>query len=247
MASFDLKLGTAGWSIPSAVADRLPGPGSHLERYARVMNAAEINSSFHRPHRPATYRRWAEATPDAFRFSVKLPRTLTHDRRLADPQDDLDRFAGEIAGLGRKLAVVLVQLPPSLRLDAVVAGPFFEAVQARIAAPVVCEPRHADWFTPEADAWLAARRVARVAADPARHPGAETPGGWRGLAYHRLHGSPRMYYSAYAPEVLAELGLRLREAARRGPTWCIFDNTAGSAALPDALTVRTAAGDERPR
>lgn len=247
MASFDLRLGTAGWSIPSAVADRLPGPGAHLERYARVMNAAEINSSFHRPHRPATYQRWAASTPEAFRFSVKVPRMLTHDRRLADPDDGLDRFAGEIAGLGPKLAAALVQLPPSLGFDAVVAGSFVESLQSRIAAPVVCEPRHADWFTPEVDAWLAARRVARVAADPARHPDAGTPGGWRGLTYHRLHGSPRMYYSAYAPEALAELGLRLREEARHAPTWCIFDNTAGSAALPDALTVRTATGDERPR
>lgn len=246
MASHDVKLGTAGWSIPAAVADRLPGPGAHLERYARVMTAAEINSSFHRPHRRSTWERWAASTPDGFRFSVKLPRGLTHDQRLADPQPLLDRFAEEVAGLGAKLAVVLVQLPPSLKFDAAVAGPFFDAVQARLSAPVACEPRHADWFTPETDAWLAARRVARVAADPAKPPGADQPGGWRGLTYVRLHGSPRMYYSAYDPDWLAGLARRLREAAARAPTWCIFDNTAGSQALPDALTVRTALGDERP-
>ncbi|MGZ9099804.1 MAG: DUF72 domain-containing protein [Brevundimonas sp.] len=246
MASFELRIGTAGWSIPAAVADRLPGPGSHLERYARVMNAAEINSSFHRPHRRTTYERWAASTPDGFRFSVKVPRLLTHDRRLADPEAGLDRFADEIGGLGAKLAVILVQLPPSLKFDPDTAVAFFHALQARIAAPVACEPRHADWFTPETDAWLADRRIARVAADPAKQVGAENPGGWRGLTYFRLHGSPRVYYSAYSPEVLADTALRLSEEAARAPTWCIFDNTAGSAALPDALTVRTATGDERP-
>ncbi|MFN3930783.1 MAG: DUF72 domain-containing protein [Brevundimonas sp.] len=245
MASFDLRIGTAGWSLPAAVADRLPGAGAHLERYARVMNAAEINSSFHRPHRRTTYERWAESTPDAFRFSVKLPRLLTHGQRLADPDVILDRFCGEVGGLGPKLAVLLVQLPPSLKYDAATADAFFAAVRARIDVPVVCEPRHADWFTPAVDAWLADRRIARVAADPAKPAGAADPGGWRGLSYFRLHGSPRMYYSAYPPEVLADLALRLRRDADARPTWCILDNTAGSQALPDALTVMTAVGQER--
>ncbi|HZV84720.1 MAG TPA: DUF72 domain-containing protein [Brevundimonas sp.] len=245
MASCELRLGTAGWSIPAAVSERFQGSGSSLERYARVMNAAEINSSFHRPHRRTTYERWAASTPDDFRFSAKIPKLLTHDQRLATPEQGLDRFADEVAGLGDKLAVILVQLPPSLKFDAGVAGEFFGAVQSRIPAPVVCEPRHADWFSPEIDAWLAERRIARVAADPARHAGAADPGGWRGLSYSRLHGSPRIYYSAYSPDVLAELAARLCREATAAPTWCIFDNTAGSAALPDALTVRTATGDER--
>lgn len=245
MTAFDLRIGTAGWSIPAAVADRFPGPGAHLERYARVMNAAEINSSFHRPHRRTTYERWAASTPDDFRFSVKVPRLLTHDQRLADPDAVLDRFAGEVGGLGAKLAVVLVQLPPSLKFAAEVARAFFDALRERLDVPVACEPRHADWFAPDVDAWLTRRRIARVAADPAKPPGAESPGGWRGLTYVRLHGSPRMYYSAYSPEVLADTARRVREHAAAAPTWCIFDNTAGSAALPDALTVRAAAGDER--
>ncbi|HEY0103928.1 MAG TPA: DUF72 domain-containing protein [Brevundimonas sp.] len=245
MAPFDLRLGTAGWSIPAAVSDRFHGTGSSLERYAAVMNAAEINSSFHRPHRRTTYERWAASTPNDFRFSAKVPKVLTHDQRLATPEESVDRFANEVAGLGGKLAVILVQLPPSLNFDPAIAGAFFSALQARIPVPLVCEPRHADWFTPDADAWLADRRVARVAADPAKHPGAADPGGWRGLSYFRLHGSPRMYYSAYSPEVLAAAARRLREEAAKAPTWCVFDNTAGSAALPDALTVRTATGDER--
>lgn len=237
----DLRIGTAGWSIPRNVADRFPGEGTHLERYARIMRAAEINTAFYRPHKRQVYERWAASTPPDFRFAVKAPKVLTHDQRLGGPEAGLDRFAGEIAGLGDRLGVLLVQLPPSLIFDAEVAGGFFDAAAERINAPTACEPRHPSWFTPEVDDWLAERRVARVAADPAKVPQAAEPGGWRGLTYVRLHGSPRMYYSAYAPEVIEAWAERIRAA--EGPVWCIFDNTAGSAALGDALTTVAAVAD----
>ncbi len=237
----DLRIGTAGWSIPRAVADRFPGEGTHLHRYARVMRATEINTSFYRPHKRQVYERWAASTPPDFRFAVKAPKALTHDQRLADPTEGLERFAGEIAGLGERLGPLLVQLPPSLIFDAEVAGRFFDETAKRIEAPIVCEPRHPSWFTPEVDAWLAKRRIAGVAADPAKVPEAAEPGGWRGLTYIRLHGSPRVYYSAYPPDVIEVWAKRVRAAD--GPVWCIYDNTAGSAALGDALTTVAALAD----
>lgn len=244
--SAELRIGTAGWSIPSAEAGHFPGEGSHLERYARLFNAAEINSSFHRPHRLEIYRRWADAVPDGFRFSVKCPRTATHDRRLVDCGDLLDRFVGEVAGLGEKLGAVLVQLPPSLAFDPAIAETFFAELHRRIAVPVVCEPRHASWFGDEAQALLASLNVARVAADPARVAGAETPGGWAGLVYFRLHGSPRIYRSAYGPERCELIAAQLADATAAGaPAWCIFDNTGGNAAVGDALATVSAAERRR--
>jgi uncharacterized protein YecE (DUF72 family) len=228
-----IRIGTAGWSIPKQYADRFPGAGTHLERYARVMNAAEINSSFYRPHQHKTYERWADSTPASFRFAVKAPRQLTHTQRLREPEDGLDRFAGEVAGLGAKLGVVLVQLPPSLTFEASVAGDFFDALASRLSAPIVCEPRHKSWFAPEVDGWLAARKVARAAADPSPAPGADTPGGWPGLTYTRLHGSPRIYYSAYDTGALDGVAASLKQA--HGPAWCVFDNTAAFAAQGDAV------------
>lgn len=230
-----IRIGTAGWSIPRQYTERFPGAGPHLERYARVMNAAEINSSFHRSHKRPTYERWAASTPDDFRFAVKAPKEITHDSRLAGPAPALDRFAGEVGGLGKKLGAVLVQLPPNLKFDKAVAGRFFKMLATRIEAPAVCEPRHASWFTAQAEAWLKERRIARVAADPAPIPGASRPGGWRGLTYIRLHGSPRMYYSAYSAGFLGDVSSIV--ASETAPCWCIFDNTAASAALGDALAV----------
>jgi uncharacterized protein YecE (DUF72 family) len=230
------RIGTAGWSVPSIYLDKVPPGGSHLERYARHLNAVEINSSFHRPHRSSTYQRWAQATPDDFRFSVKLPKTISHDAGLIDYGASLGRFIEEIDGLGKKLGVLLIQLPPKSIFNADITHRFLNDLRARTGTAVALEPRHASWFTDEVGEWLTDRRVARVAADPARVPGAEYPGGWKGLAYYRWHGSPRMYYSDYDNAALSWLQDKLMENARSGaPTWCIFDNTTAGAALGNAL------------
>lgn len=178
----------------------------------------EINSSFHRPHRPATYARWSAAVPSSFRFSVKLPKTITHGLRLQETGGLLDAFLTEAAGLGDKLGCLLVQLPPSLGFDPAVAAGFFADLRARSAVSLACEPRHPDWLTPQADGLLRDLGVARVAADPARVPGAGEPGGWPGMTYYRLHGSPRIYYSAYSREDLAALASRVQADAESGRT-----------------------------
>lgn len=230
-------VGTAGWSIPRAVRDQFPADGSGLRRYAGVFSAVEINSTFYRPHRPETFVRWRESTPSRFRFSVKLPRALTHEARLQGCEAGLDTFLRQVGELEEKLGPLLVQLPPSLAFDAAVAGGFFGALRQRTAGPLVCEPRHASWFAAGAEALLAKHRVARAAAEPARHPGAMSPGGWPGLAYWRLHGSPRMYYSAYGDDELAALA-RAIGANPAGDRWCIFDNTTSGAAAANGLALK---------
>ncbi len=109
-----VRVGTAAWSIPKLHAQAFPEEGSHLERYGAVLNAVEINSSFYRPHQRSTYERWAGTVPDAFRFAVKVPKAITHERRLADTDALLDRFLSEVSGLGKRLGPLLVQLPPKL-------------------------------------------------------------------------------------------------------------------------------------
>ena len=236
----NIRIGCAGWSLPRAEQEHFPAEGSHLERYAAVFEAVEINSSFHRPHRPATYARWADAVPSAFRFSVKLPKTITHDHRLRDTGELIETFLSEAAGLGEKLGCFLVQLPPSLDFERETAADFFADLRSRTPVPLACEPRHPSWFTPEADDLLRDHQVARVAADPARVPEAAEPGGWRGLTYYRLHGSPDMYRSAYSEEYLASLAARLcEEVAAEKAVWCIFDNTTLGAATRNALDLRS--------
>jgi len=235
----EVRIGCAGWAIRREHSHRFAHVGTHLQRYATVFNCVEINSSFYGPHRHSTYERWADSVPDEFRFAVKLPKVITHELRLIGVASELEQFLGEIAGLAGKRGPVLVQLPPSFAFDSGTAQSFFTELRSRFDGDVVCEPRHETWFTRDVDSLLKAQRVARVAADPARVPVAGEPGGYDRLVYYRLHGSPRIYYSAYPNETLTEIGRMLEEKAAQGiVTWCIFDNTALGAATSDALAVR---------
>lgn len=229
-------IGCAGWTLPCAVQRAFASEGSHLRRYAGRLDACEINSSFYRPHGAATYRRWAGETPPGFRFCVKLPQAITHEQKLLGCDRLLEEFLAQARGLGDKLGCLLVQLPPSLAFDAGAARDFFEGLRRCWSGSVAIEPRHASWFSAQADTLLDAQRVARVLADPVRHPAGAWPGGWPGLVYLRLHGSPRMYYSAYEPELISTLARRIAQALRDAtPVWCVFDNTASGAAADNAL------------
>ncbi|MBN8809423.1 MAG: DUF72 domain-containing protein [Sphingomonas sp.] len=206
-----------------------------LARYATRFDAVEVNSSFYRPHLSKTYARWAASVPDDFRFAVKLPKAITHEARLVGGDALLAAFAAQTGWLGEKRGPILVQLPPSLAFDASVAATFFDTCRRHLGeAPIACEPRHAGWFADAADALLVAHRVARVAADPAPVPAAATAGGWRGLRYVRLHGSPHIYRSSYDDAAIDREVMAARAAS---DSWTIFDNTASGAATANALTM----------
>lgn len=231
MPPSNLIVGCAGWNVPRDDAPRFPAEGSHLERYAAVFDGVEINSSFYRPHQPKTYARWAACTPPHFRFAVKLPRTITHEARLKDVEPLVAQFAAEAGALGEKLGVVLVQLPPSLMLDAGAAGALFDLLRASFGCALACEARHATWFTEAATQLLTDAGITRVLADPVvGYEGPFVP--TAPLAYVRLHGSPRIYYSRYTPQQIADAYAWL---AQQQTAWCILDNTAAGASVPNAL------------
>ena len=154
MAARRIRVGCAGWSIGTPQRDLFDDGASMLARYATRFDVAEINSSFYRPHRRETWRRWAASVPAGFRFSAKLPRTISHELGLRGAGPALDQFLAEAGGLGRKLGALLLQLPPTLAFDARSASAFFRMLRRRTDIAVACEPRHASWFDARADALL---------------------------------------------------------------------------------------------
>jgi uncharacterized protein YecE (DUF72 family) len=104
--------------------------------------------------------------------------------------------------------------------------------------PVVCEPRHATWFSPSVTSLLDRYRVSRVAADPSPVPAEVVPAGWPGVAYFRLHGSPRKYWSRYDDNYIATLAETVLNIPSAEGVWCVFDNTASGAALENAWELR---------
>lgn len=234
----DIRVGTAGWSIPRASAHRFDTAGTHLQRYARWFRAAEINSSFHRPHAAATYAKWRDSTPPGFRFAVKMRRTVTHELKLENARRPLVEFLAQTEGLAEKRGPILVQLPPSLAFDVNVATAFFEVLRELYAGPLVCEPRHATWFSPQVASLLETYAVSRVAADPPAVPAAAVPAGCPRVIYYRLHGSPRTYWSKYDEASIATLARAVRSVPTVTEVWCVFDNTASGAAIENAWELR---------
>lgn len=234
-----LFVGTAGWSISKELDSLFPAVGTHLKRYASQLNAVEINSSFYRPHRKATYERWANSTPEGFRFSVKMPRAITHEKRFIDCGVELDAFLEEIAGLNEKLGVLLVQIPPGLKWDEKTSSDFFKDIRGRFSGRIALEARHSTWFEGEVESQLIEYRISRVGADPPIGNNGANPGGDLGLRYFRWHGSPRMYYSNYDDDQIRLFARKVATAQASKPStvWCIFDNTAANAALRNALSL----------
>ena len=238
----EIRIGCAGWSIPGEHRHFFGEHGSVLERYASRLDAVEINSSFYRPHQARTYARWAASVPEAFRFSVKVPKAITHEHALRGTSLLVDRFLGECLELGDKLGGLLVQLPPRLDFDARNANAFFGLLRRRLPdrVAIACEPRHPGWFAAKAIPVWSRHDVNRIAADPV--PVAGTDGGVPGNAgqwrYWRLHGSPRRYFSAYSQEFLAKLVPALKQAAKTTDVWVIFDNTAQGHAAADAIRLQ---------
>jgi uncharacterized protein YecE (DUF72 family) len=239
----NVRVGTSGWSVSHVVAPASRAGLSGLERYAEHFDSVEINSTFYRLPLAKTVDRWRDGTPDEFRFAVKLPRSITHEAGLIAAEAQTSEFCELVARLERKLGPLLVQLPPTLELDARTASRFFAHLARVSPGHVVLEPRHTSWFTPEAEQLLVDHGVARAAADPACCPLASQPGAAARPSYFRWHGSPRKYFSAYPPDAISAFAAQVlatkRARGARSEVYCFFDNTALGAAAINALSLKT--------
>lgn len=239
-------MGVAGWSVPKPLRRPECGDKTLLEQYAEIFRAVEINSSFYRRHRLATYERWSASVPDDFRFAVKIPRLITHEKHLVGCEDPIAAFMSDVCGLGGKLGALLVQLPPGALFEATAAHQFFRFLRGQTSVAIVCEARNPSWFEPEVDELYKELAVTRVYADPVPRGCEVRADGNSEFAYMRLHGSPRMYYSAYSAEYLEELRSKLAAQSKCGQVWCIFDNTASGAAWADARLLQELAFRDAP-
>jgi uncharacterized protein YecE (DUF72 family) len=239
-----IRVGVAGWSVPPSLRRREDAGQSLLEQYAGLFRAVEINSSFYRPHKLATYQNWSASVPPDFRFAVKVPKLITHEQRLIGCDEAILAFMNGVRGLGDKLGALLVQLPPSAVFNASVAREFFQTLRGQTSAAIVCEARNPSWFAPGAAPLFAELLISRVSADPVpqgcdlRVADDGEVAANSGVVYVRLHGSPRMYYSVYSPEYLEDLRATLAAQSVSREVWCIFDNTAAGAAWDNARSLQ---------
>ncbi|HEY1488337.1 MAG TPA: DUF72 domain-containing protein, partial [Micromonosporaceae bacterium] len=140
-------IGTSGWSYPHWNGVLYP-PGTpaaaRLDVYTRRFSTAELNASFYRWPRDATFAGWSQRLPPGFQLSVKASRGLTHARRLADPDRWLDRITAAWQALGDRRGVLLVQLAPGHERDDVRLDEFLARVPDWMRVAV--EFRHPSWL-----------------------------------------------------------------------------------------------------
>lgn len=237
-------IGTSGWSYRHwrgpFYPDSLP-QREWLRYYGERFNSVEINATYYRLQRPATFAAWAAAVPDGFRFAFKASRYLTHTRRLRDASDGLTRLLDTTPPLGKKRGPMLLQLPPDFPVDPQRLSDFLAA--GSVGLDVAVEFRDPVWFIPEVEAVLRSHGAGLVWSD---YPGAESPT-WNtaSFLYVRRHGVTGRYAGRYGRQRLHALAALLAGAGK--DSYCFFNNDAAGAAAQDALQlVELTAGKNAP-
>lgn len=173
----DWFLGTMGFSYkqwdgpfyPAGLAAR-----QQLPYYAERFNAVEMDSTFYGTPRTTAVQRWAQATPPGFRICPKVPRQITHERRLHDATAEFEQFVMTLRLLGDRLGPILIQLPPDFApAETAVLDAFLAQLPADLRFAV--EFRHRDWVRPATADLLRRRSVCWASADYIHLPHFVTP------------------------------------------------------------------------
>jgi uncharacterized protein YecE (DUF72 family) len=227
-------LGTSGWQYRDWRGRFYPerlAQARWLEHYAGQFATVESNNAFYRLPEPRTFAAWAARTPADFVMAVKASRFLTHYKRLRDPEEPVRRFLEHAGHLGAKLGPVLLQLPPSLRMDLGALRDTLQCFPPEVRVAV--EPRHESWFTDATRALLTTQGAALCLADsPSRRSPVWRTSGWSYLRFHEGTATPR---PCYAEEALARWAEALAGAwDREERVYVYFNNDSGCCAVRDA-------------
>jgi uncharacterized protein YecE (DUF72 family) len=166
--------------------------------------------------------------------------------KLQNVREPLVQFLAQTEELAEKKGPVLVQLPPSFRFEGSVVTGFLDILRDVYDGAIVCEPRHATWFSPTVASLFDRYEISRVAADPPPVPEAAVPAGSPRVAYFRLHGSPRTYWSRYGESYIESIAATVRRISVAREIWCVFDNTASGAALENACELHARLRGQEP-
>jgi len=153
-----ILIGCSGWSYPDWEGPFYPAgmaAGDYLEWYADRFPIVEVDSTFYRPPTPRMVRGWRDRTPDGFKFALKVPQVITHQKQLRDCAEEVDGFVSSIEPLGEKLFCALLQMGYFNRGAFGSLDDFLPVLDAFLAAwphrtiPLAVEIRNPRWVGPE--------------------------------------------------------------------------------------------------
>lgn len=239
-----MYIGTSGWHYNDWLGSFYPPEvkGYHeLTYHSQHFNTVENNSSFYRIAQESTYKTWFRMTPDNYVFSLKLNKAITHNHRLKlsdEVQELVSYILTSTQVLKNKIGAIVIQLPPSFKLDIERVTEFLMFFKTEIrkqeySFDVAIEFRNKAWFIPEVYSMLKKHSVALVAADSSRYSGTRQI--TADFCYVRMHGPKELFSSKYTTEQLAELASYLKsiqpEVKR---TYVYFNNDFHGYALENA-------------
>lgn len=243
MAKGKIHIGTSGWSYSDWRSIYYPPrtkASDYLLHYSADFDCAEINSSFYSLPRAATVQNWADKTPDHFRFCAKMSRYLTQMKRLRDPEEPLAKFFAAMEPLGKKLAYVLFQLPPSLKFDEAVATFLLDLLRRDYhRCHFAIEARHASWLEALPLSLLREYDIPLVISQSGvGYPYLESD--VTKAMYLRFHGPQELFSSRYSDEMLEQYAGKIKNWSDEGHTiWAFFNNTMGSNGLDNARKLKS--------
>ncbi|GGE26915.1 hypothetical protein GCM10007276_00060 [Agaricicola taiwanensis] len=229
-----IRIGCSGWHYTGwrglFYPEKMPTK-DFLAYYGQCFSTTELNNPFYRLPKAQTAAAWREGTPEGFLFAWKASRYLTHLKRLKDPEEPLSRMMGVAGHLKEKLGPILVQLPPSMKVDRERLARFLGALPK--GQRFTLEFRHPSWYEAEVFDLLSDHDVALCLSDHA-----DAPAPWEVTAsfvYVRGHGPGGRYYGHYSDETLKQWGDDVgRWRSGRRDVFVYFDNDQKTAAPKDA-------------
>jgi uncharacterized protein YecE (DUF72 family) len=237
-----LHIGTSGWSYKHWSGIFYPEevkPAKYLEHYVTVFDCVELNASFYRMPNIKTVQGWARRTPASFRFCAKFSRFITHQKKLVDVAEPLERFLSVFDPLRDRLGPFLIQLPPSLRFDSDIAEAFLHLLSLhRNLGEFALEARHDSWFAPESLSLLRHYGIAVVIGDSGRRfAGAEVL--TNSIVYLRFHGPDGHYHASYSTAALEAYARKILGWLAEGrQVWAFFNNDFNGHAVHNARELK---------
>ncbi|WP_029284682.1 DUF72 domain-containing protein [Pedobacter sp. R20-19] len=236
--------GTSGLLLP--VPNKLHYPEAFKDKsrlcyYASLMNTIEINSSFYKIPQASTIKKWAVDVPQNFRFTFKLFREITHNKDLAFDPDVVSRFFEVISPVEEKKACILVQFPPSIKLNHFNQLKYLMSVLREndpgMEWKIALEFRHSSLNIDEIYELLDEYKLGMVIHDksPANSPVRDSD---TDFVYLRFHGPGGNYRGSYPDDILDEYADYVSEWLAGGKmVFVYFNNTMGEA-YPNLTTLR---------
>jgi len=238
-----IYVGTSGWSYDHWKGVFYPeGLARHrwFSFYAARFNTVEINATFYHRFQDKTYEKWREQAPAGFRYTLKVPRLITHRRQLHDVAALVAEFDASAHLLGETLGMVLLQLPPNMPYQPQRLQDALNAFSE--PSRVAVEFRDPRWMTEEVLTLLAHCGASLCDAD---YPGQALTGMLTGhYGYLRLHGRRQWYADPYSAEELAQIATTARALQSQGAkaVYVYFNNDFGGYAPANALSLMTLLG-----